>query len=148
MEHEAESYIALPLSDISSIYDLPPDAEVRIPEFIPGSWEWSGPWLSCSRAIDRGGLSAINGKDWNKNVCPECYSNSTCYLVLERHAVLYCLDCQLQWLNYTAWCPTCGGFLWNKECNEGEVACIDCKQVWSVDIAKRANELGDIMVGL
>jgi len=143
------TYIALPLSNIGSIRSLPPDAYIHIPDFIPGSWYWAGPWLKCLRAIARKqDILTVEATEWNKHDCPECQSSRTCRVRLPNYSSYYCPDCGLEWLPYPAWCPSCGGILWSKDSNEGEVICTGCDEHWTVDIVKSANESGDIIVDL
>ncbi len=140
-------YIALPLSDISSMRSLPSNSEVHIPDVLSGSWYWAGDLLKCIRAIGRGQeLETIHATDWNKQDCPECLGNHTCEVKMPAgYAVHYCIDCGLQWQYYMAWCPSCGGFLHG---DDDEVKCDKCNQTWSTELAKSANETGDLMVEL
>jgi len=144
-----EVRIALPLSDIGSIRNLPATTEVYIPSFIQGSWYWADPWLKCLRAIARKqDISTVEATDWNRCDCPECQSSRTCRVRLPNYSSYYCPDCGLEWLPYPAWCPSCGGVVWKKDCIEDEVICTGCDEHWAVDIVKSANESGDIIVDL
>ncbi len=140
-------YLALPLSDISQMHKLPPNSELHIPDIITGSWFWAGDLLKCHRAISRGAeLDTRTAKHWGEVACPECLSDHTCSVTLPAgYAILYCIDCGLQWQAYMAWCPSCGGFLHG---NEREVMCNQCNQTWETGIAKEANENNDLMVEL
>jgi len=142
-------YTALPLSDMGSIRSLPPSAEFHIPDFISSSWYWAGPWLKCLRALAREqDIPTVKATEWNKRDCPECMSSRTCRVQLSGYSPYYCPDCGLEWLSYPAWCPSCGGIVWKKDCIEGEVICTQCNEHWAVDIVKSANKSGDILVEL
>lgn len=143
------TYIALPLSNMRGIRSLPFNAEYRIPDFILGSWYWAGPWLKCLRALAREqDIPTVEATEWNKHDCPECMSSRTCRVRLSGYSPYYCPDCGLEWLHYPAWCPSCGGIVWKKDCTEGEVICTLCGEHWAVDIVKSANKSGDILVEL
>ncbi len=139
-------YIALPLSDMSSMRSLPDNSEVHIPEFISGSWWWAGDLLKCHRKIGSGQLNTVHAKNWNQLTCPDCLSEHTCEVTMPAgYAVQYCSECGLQWQAYMAWCPECGGFLHGDDVS---VVCDKCNQSWDTDIAKSANERNDILIEL
>ena len=109
-----------------------------MPDFITGSWQWSGPWLMCDRAIARDQDLNVIGIE-SAPFCPECLSDSTTRLGLEHLQFpycYYCRNCGLVWLPYAVRCPEHPHrSLYNLHCHE-------CDYDWDEQLIKQMHEEG------
>jgi len=108
-----------------------------MPDFITGTWQQSGPWLMCDRAITRD-VDLVDISIEDAPFCPECLSDSTIRLSLEHRQFplsYYCRNCGLVWLPYAVRCPDCDAILYN-------LTCPKCNYTWDEELIKEMHKEG------
>ena len=119
-------------------FETEEEERVGFPEFITGSWEWSGPWLMCDRVIARNQDLpdiAYEGAPF----CPICLSDDTIRLSPYRSKFAYCFHCRncgLVWLSYPVRCPE------HYEVALKNLHCYKCNYGWDEELIKQMHEKG------
>ena len=116
------------------------------PKHIPGTWQFSGPWLGSYREIAVDVELTTYIAESRDILCPICEYPCAVHLgKLQSNYPLmyYCPECLTIWAWYVARCPDCDGLIWNKDCDRGKVKCSMCKMEWNIDTVQEINEEQD-----